>query len=70
MQRGIRSALTSFALAAFGVLAGIAYAQAPAGGEPVKLGLIDIYGGGSPSLLTASALAFRSRLMKPTRRVD
>ena len=46
MQRGVRSALTSFALAAFGVLAGIAYAQAPAGGEPVKLGLIDIYGGG------------------------
>ena len=46
MQRGIRSALTSFALGAFGVLAGIAYAQAPAGGDPVKLGLIDIYGGG------------------------
>jgi branched-chain amino acid transport system substrate-binding protein len=46
MQPGIRSALTSFTLAAFGALAGIAYAQAPAGGEPVKLGLIDIYGGG------------------------
>jgi branched-chain amino acid transport system substrate-binding protein len=46
MHRGIRSALTSFTLAAFGVLAGIACAHAQTGGEPVKLGLIDIYGGG------------------------
>ena len=46
MQPGIRSALTSFTLAALGVLAGIVYAQAPAGGDPVKLGLIDIYSGG------------------------
>ena len=48
MQRGVRSALTSFALAAFGALAAVApaHAQAPASGEPVKLGLIDIYSGG------------------------
>ena len=46
MRCSIRSALTSFAVAAFGALAGIAHAQAPASGEPVKLGLIDIYSGG------------------------
>ena len=44
MRRGIRSRLTWIALAAFGALAGIAQAQTP--GEPVKLGLIDIYSGG------------------------
>src|ERR1700728_1833900 len=44
MRRGIRNGLTWLALAAFGVLAGVAQAQTP--GEPVKLGLIDIYSGG------------------------
>ena len=38
MHRAMLSVLTSFVLAVFGVVAAIA--QAPAGGEPVKLGLI------------------------------
>ena len=44
MQRAIRSALTLFALAAFG--AGAAVAPTKASDEPIKLGLIDIYSGG------------------------
>ena len=44
MQRAIRSALTLFALAAFGAVAAVAQAQAS--DEPIKLGLIDIYSGG------------------------
>ena len=46
MQRGIRSALTSLALAAFGRACRDRIRASAAGGEPVKLGLIDIYGGG------------------------
>ena len=44
MERRFRSALISCALAALGAMIGIA--QVPAAGEPVKLGLIDIYSGG------------------------
>jgi branched-chain amino acid transport system substrate-binding protein len=42
----LRIILNGFMLAAFGALATVAQAQAPARGEPIKLGLIDIYSGG------------------------
>ena len=46
MQRSIRDALMSICVVALGALAMPAQAQTPATGEPVKLGLIDIYSGG------------------------
>ena len=46
MQRLIRDALMSICVVALGALAMPAQAQTPATGEPVKLGLIDIYSGG------------------------
>jgi branched-chain amino acid transport system substrate-binding protein len=44
MHRAFRSALTLFALAAFGAIGFVA--KAPAGDDTIKLGLIDIYSGG------------------------
>ena len=46
MKRFFRGVLVSIGALALGVLAVPAQAQAPARGEPVKLGLIDIYSGG------------------------
>ncbi len=46
MKRFFRGVLVSIAMLALGVFAAQAQAQAPARGEPVKLGLIDIYSGG------------------------
>jgi branched-chain amino acid transport system substrate-binding protein len=46
MRRFFRGVLVSIGALALGVFAASAHAQAPARGEPVKLGLIDIYSGG------------------------
>ena len=46
MQRSIRNALLCMCALALGALAMPALAQTPARGEPIKLGLIDIYSGG------------------------
>ena len=46
MRRFFRGVLVSIGVLALGVFAASAQAQAPARGEPVKLGLIDIYSGG------------------------
>ena len=46
MQRTLRTAMISLCAAALGVAGASALAQTPARGEPVKLGLIDIYSGG------------------------
>ena len=46
MQRTLRTAMISLCAAALGVAGAPALAQTPARGEPVKLGLIDIYSGG------------------------
>ena len=46
MLRTIRDAFMLAGALAIGVLAPHAHAQAPAAGEPIKLGLIDIYSGG------------------------
>ncbi len=46
MQRSIRNALLSICALALAALAMPSLAQTPASGEPIKLGLIDIYSGG------------------------
>ena len=57
MERRFRSALISFALAAVGAMIGIA--QVPAAGDPVKLGLIDIYSGGFSFIADAIRTGFQ-----------
>jgi branched-chain amino acid transport system substrate-binding protein len=57
MERRFRSALISCALAALGAMIGIA--QVPAAGEPVKLGLIDIYSGGFSFIADAIRTGFQ-----------
>lgn len=57
MERRFRSALISCALAALGAMIGIA--QVPAAGDPVKLGLIDIYSGGFSFIADAIRTGFQ-----------